>query len=673
MKRNPLLILILLGLFAAGILLMIQGDRLGSPGGEDSGETRTPPPLLEQDGTGTDTDPIEKRGIEIRRKKGPETGGHDEARREEVKEEEFPQGVQGRVLDGFGRPAAGVKVYLLRDVPPSRMLQHLALLQGQGRRPRARIATEGKTSRNGSFRLPAAPTEGEAGYELHVVAPGHKVFRQKLRVQAKHWTDLRTIRLEQGKVLRGIVRDKITKAGIRGAFVKVTIPTVNLLVPTPGYEEGIEVETDERGAFEIRGLPDGPFELRGYAKDYGTAVLPDLAFAPGEKLMRQDLDLPKGFQISGWVVDAQGKPIPGAQVEAQPFSQNRPTPGSATSDSSGAFSVLGLDEGQYTVRASAAGFATTEVKPVKAGNREVQVVLERQGSIIARVTNAQGRPLRNYRVEVRTWFEGQDDYGRSTIPPVEVRGARNGEYRISGIEAGNYVLMVEAVGYARSFSPKFTIQNEQEQDTIVRVRMTKGGTITGMVVDSSGKPVKGAAVQTLSENYQDNPLVQMLSGLITYNITRKTAVTDSKGRFRLDLLAPGRYQVRIDHPEYSRLYQKGIEVVNDRVFDTGILRLTKGALLEGVVYFRGAPVPGAEVNISAQFGEGQAVFEKVFADAKGKFKLARRLRPGSYEIQASRTDMSNPLLKMADMQRSLQRITLYEGRTTRITLTIKEN
>ncbi len=667
MKRNLPLFLLLVAALAAGLYLMTQGAGTAS-------EPAVSQELPALPGGGDHGAPIEKPGLEISNRpegappKAP--GGRRVAERETAPM--APQGVRGRVWNAFGAPAKGAHLYLLREVPPSQMLQVLAMMQARGGKIRPRIVAEGRSDEAGRFELAAPPSLGEAGYELHVVAPNHVIQRRKLRIQEGRWLDLGLIRLEAGKVLRGRVRDKRTKAPIAGAVVEIRPSTANLLTPTPGFEDGIRVQTGSQGFYEAKGLPDGPFSLKAYAKDYGTILRPDLAFSANEQVLTVDLELPKGFEIDGWVLDADGKPIAGAQVEAIPFSAAHPTPGKGISGQDGRFAVLGLDEGRYTLRATAPGFAPTEKKPVKAGDKEVQIVLERQGSVLLRVTDHNGRPVRNYRAELRTWFEGQDNYGRSSVPPVEVRGARRGEHLITGVEAGNYVVLVEAVGYARTFSRKFTVANEQSEPVVVPVTVSKGGTITGVVLDAAGRPVKGASVHSLPAEYQDNPFTRMLGALMTFKVTRKTAVTDGRGRFVLDLLAPGTYQLRVDHPAYARLYKKPFAVRADERLDAGRLVLHQGAKLEGVVMYKGAPVPGAEVNISAQFENNQMVFEKVFADAQGRFRVNRRLRPGTYEIQASRTDLANPILKLADIQRSLQRVELYEGRTHRVVIQIKD-
>ena len=58
--------------------------------------------------------------------------------------------------------------------------------------------------------------------------------------------------------------------------------------------------------------------------------------------------------ISGTILDQAGKAVPGAAVTVK---SETATSGTGTSDSDGKFSVTGLGAGEYSVEASAPGFA----------------------------------------------------------------------------------------------------------------------------------------------------------------------------------------------------------------------------------------------------------------------------------------------------------------------------
>ncbi|GEM_PF-2362513 len=672
--KNLLAVLFLL-LVGTGLFLVFGSDFFGTTP-QKSASNGSEPPVLE--GNENTTPETENKGIELKPpvskgKQGEKKPSPTE--RTKFEQPKHPQGVRGRVISVLGQPVPKAKVYLLKEIPPSDMIRLLAMMQ-QGGGIRAQIVSETRTDALGRFVLRAPATKGEAGYEVHIVAPKMKVLRKKLRLLPKHWEDLGLLKLEQGKTLFGQIRQEKTKTPIPGATVLVRLTQMNVLVPTPGFEDGIVGKTDSLGRYEISGLPDGPFEVKAFARGFGTIIKPDIAFTRNEKRFKQDFDLPRGFEIEGWVVDSDGKPIPRASIEVIPFSTQNPTRGNTRSDQEGHFAVLGLAAGQYMVKAEAQGFVATEKKPVKAGEKECQVVLERQSSILVRVLSKRGTPIRNYRLEVKTWFEGQEGYGKSQIPPIEVRGAKKGAYELSGLNPGNYILQAEALNYALSFSKKFRIAGNSTDPQEIEIRLSKGGTIKGRVVDAQNRPVAGASVSSLDNNFQDNPLTRIFASMMTVNVSQKTVITDKRGNFTLKLLTPANYQLMIDHPSFSKTFKKGIQVQDEQVSNVGTILLRRGGRVEGIVIFKGAPLPGAKVSLSGRVGDPknpQMVFENVFADAKGRFKIPRSLPSGDYEIQASRTNLANPILAIADIQRSTTQVKVHDGQTTRVRVEIKNN
>lgn len=85
------------------------------------------------------------------------------------------------------------------------------------------------------------------------------------------------------------------------------------------------------------------------------------------------------------------------------------------------------------------------------------------------------------------------------------------------------------------------------------------GSIIGIVVDSSGKPAKGCIV-TAQENAQKmRPSVQ--------------GTTDAEGKFNLEKVAPGDYNLNARSPDVKSKAIKSVTVVAGKVSDTGKLTL----------------------------------------------------------------------------------------------------
>jgi len=87
----------------------------------------------------------------------------------------------------------------------------------------------------------------------------------------------------------------------------------------------------------------------------------------------------------------------------------------------------------------------------------------------------------------------------------------------------------------------------------------KVGVITGIVVDAAGKPVEKCIV-TAQENAQRmRPSVQ--------------GFTDKDGKFRIEKVAEGDYNLNVRSPDLKSRAIKSISVMADKTTDTGKLML----------------------------------------------------------------------------------------------------
>jgi hypothetical protein len=387
----------------------------------------------------------------------------------------------------------------------------------------------------------------------------------------------------------------------------------------------------------------------------------------------QNFELQRGYEIAGIVTDATGKPIPQARVVADAISTKAHVQVMSFTGRDGSFELLGLLDGQYVVGAEAEGFVRDDKKPIPAGERNVQIALEKQGGVRVIVTNKNGQPLSRYTLELKSYFEGQpDNFGR--VPdkyPVPVTSARNGEYLLEGVNPGSYVMQVEAPNHAKKYSEHFTVVAGGEPP-LVQVQLGQGGVISGRIVGPNGAPLAGVAVSTMPNNLDENPFTNWIIGLVPKKITESHVTTGRDGRFKLSLLLPDKYQLKINHPDHYRVNKKDIEVIEGQETSLGELKLSTGVRVHGVVYVNGKAEPGVEVTISGT-GGGPLFSEKAITDEKGQFRIPVPLPPGKYEATANRTQLSSPILKIADYQKSKKEVTFLEGAATgEVTLEIND-
>jgi RNA polymerase sigma factor (sigma-70 family) len=328
--------------------------------------------------------------------------------------------------------------------------------------------------------------------------------------------------------VQGSVRERGTGKPVAGAAVLVGYGNDNAIE---------EVVTDAQGRYEFLAPPGSVYVIPGLPRGYSP---------PTQRDPRQDLQgtVPEGARqhtlpaieltpaivVRGTVVDADGKPVAGAQVRAM---------GMAQSHQFGNF-----DLSDRIVSTNARGeFAFDEVSPAT----ELRLTVKHQGAFLAqaltvkgeqkqplalpispahaarltgRLVDTAGKPVPNAELEVwhRPWmpppnegtphkvaFDGKpalrsDAAGKFETPPL----VPDGEYRIE----------VRAEGFQTERSP-WQPAGGKPTLTVADVVLPRLQALGGSVRDRQGKPVPGARV------------------LYVDNRSRATATTDAEGRFRL--------------------------------------------------------------------------------------------------------------------------------------------
>ncbi len=176
------------------------------------------------------------------------------------------------------------------------------------------------------------------------------VFSVSALAQSPSATD--TLCLIEGKVLEAVTGDPLVKARVLLAAVKEK-------------SDGYHAVTDAAGKFAIKEITPGQYKMmvmkRGYVdQEYGeressgTGSL--LTLGPGQKMTAIIFRMVATATISGRVLDAEGEPVPHAEVEAMReggggvrgyFSRSS----EAQTDDRGEYRIFGLSPGTYTVRA----------------------------------------------------------------------------------------------------------------------------------------------------------------------------------------------------------------------------------------------------------------------------------------------------------------------------------
>jgi hypothetical protein len=583
--------------------------------------------------------------------------------------------IEGVVVDAKQQPIAEATVSLL-NVRPSALGDDIYAMRGEDPpRPVAKATTDAA----GSFRFDSLDPRKD--WSFVVTHENFLTYSTEVAIAVPEggvWEE--RVTLQEGVTLEGFVRDARTSAPIAGAQIVIESAfAAQYRRKTPGAPQTL---SDATGAYAISNVGAAFGQNRMLtvsAPGYATQVHSNFMVATVEDAparfknvqgparlqgRKQDFELEPGKVIAGRVHDPERRGVSGIVIEA--FSQTGTIgcQGSTKSGARGEFLIEGLADGLYTLRVEARGtnFDASPLQRVEAGDTNVVIELFELAMVTGRVIDSSGDGLSSFQVKARVANDMGEAYG-AVVAQRQVKGASDGRFELRGVPEGSYVIEALADGYASCFSDTFTATQGLVTSDIV-VRMSRGGSLSGRVLSSyDGKPVPGAEISTLDNDYEDGQL-WALFGAVEPSATTKTKVfSDADGRFEIEVMTPGLYQVQIRARGFSTYTTRDVQVIADQETELPQVSLIKGSVVRGIVYGAGkVPQAGANVQLSPG-GFGFEGHRSVRTDGAGRFVIENAL-PGSYQLSATRpaSGTSNPFEAIADMKQSQVEVSLEDGR-----------
>ncbi|MBM4062088.1 MAG: carboxypeptidase regulatory-like domain-containing protein [Planctomycetes bacterium] len=589
----------------------------------------------------------------------------------------FAQGLRGVAVDGRGAPLPEVRVYLLESPRNEPLALPARLQQGLATGPLAEVVT----GPDGTFAVGLhVPTDKY--YELRLLSPRHADQRVgDLRILPGEWHDVGAVTLVPGATLRGRVTIEGTTTPVPRAVVEVDAGTVfedAAMRALPGRERGLVAAVDQDGVYELRNAPArGAVRISAVAPGFARVVRANVELAPGPPQV-VDFGLPPGLSIAGTVVDGAGRPVPRARVEAWP-QDSASAPSVAPTQVDGRFDLLGLVTGRHRVRVLARGYQDQELADVAAGRDDLQFRLVSRATIAVRALAPDLRVVRRYQLAIRRWFRNDADPFDShvglvaEVPDQRVRlDGMTDAIDVAGLPVGSFVAEVTAEGFARCRSSPFDVAPDT-RSLSVDVQLHRGASLRGQVIGEDGAPLAGATVETQPDGAApDNPVWRMLAQSAPERVTRRSATTAGDGTFVLPHLALASYQLQVDHPEACRVYVRGLrlEALGERSLPP--VRLPRGAAVTGRAT-AGGRIPGQmkillQTRVEPGAGRGaalEALRLETVTDAQGRFRMDRRVPPGTYELRAAVVGTAEPdaqiFSQLLQLRRSSTTFTVVQG------------
>jgi uncharacterized protein (DUF2141 family) len=166
----------------------------------------------------------------------------------------------------------------------------------------------------------------------------------------------------------------------------------------------------------------------------------------------------------------------------------------ATADVTGAFELLGVEDGKYTLSVTHAE-AKAEPREVTAGATGLRIVLRMSLSITGIVLGEDGKPLSAGAAQIAVVIPGAAG-AKETRRFGMIRPS--GHFRISHLDPGSYAIEVTPGQNGLGGFETTRVPQVAAGSTDVEIRLKSGPSITGRVLDPGGRPVVGAVVAALS-------------------------------------------------------------------------------------------------------------------------------------------------------------------------------
>ncbi len=472
--------------------------------------------------------------------------------------------------------------------------------------------------------------------------------------------------------------------------------------------EATRTSTDATGAFELRGVPAGDWELTASALDFVASQPEVLSVDIGQVQDDVTIQLEVGGAVIGRVVDSDGLPVSKVTVLV---SAKQPAGGGGAGDvESRLDALLGSMEGDSQERATTDADGEFEVRSLNPGLYEVQLNKQqgmRFGGAMVFVGDSvqgSGNPDDVHVTEVLageesfvelvqkplSTLEGRVLAGGEPVEVVlvslneadsflpfggqQVETDRFGRFIFEDVEPGNYKLSTVVPGAALPETQEVSLESGQTANADL---VFQGATLRGRVVDSESG--QGAAdvtitVSPVEQASEAQPQTNMSFQVVMVESSgggrggggmsmqmgggpQSKVRTNANGDFEVRFLKPGRYGVETLGGAYVQGEAGPFEVEEGRTLDDITIEVDRGASITGMVVSgeTGQPLSGAPVALQSAGSNEMTMAED------GRFSF-EGLDAGDYTIEVMGSGFGGPPV-------ASQAVTLEVGELRELDLT----
>ncbi|MCK5798589.1 MAG: carboxypeptidase regulatory-like domain-containing protein [Deltaproteobacteria bacterium] len=464
---------------------------------------------------------------------------------------------------------------------------------------------------------------------------GHVAVDRSLEINRKgNAKDVGPIFLRRAISFFGVIHDRRGR-GVPEAWV--------VLVPAQAGGAVAELRTDRDGAFYFSVLASGRYRVRvetpGYATLWRDVTLPRRSL---EMVLRHV------YTLRGRV---SGDPGGGARCVVEVAGAGTAQRHRARCAPKGSFFVGGLPRGSYEVwarrsrppwRASLPQVNIALPRPVRFGVDSAKVPPSPLTIALLPATRPQGRVVAD---ETGAALTDVHVILRPVTPTslmLKATTTKGGRFELPPVAAGRYRIEAWRSGYVPELGRSLRIPLGKK----LTIRLRRGHTLEGRVVDGAGRGVKGAAVRVIAEA-PSRPSRPHRGGGARRSPTRRvvgelgvtvgpvppipsvdgtydsfamggpgSTTTDATGHFKVEGLRAGRVRALVTHSRYEQIRGPWVRLGLRRVASAKIV-LRRAAVIAGRI--RGAwggMLGGVRVVARSRRGDRQ-----VTSDDRGRFRI----------------------------------------------------
>jgi protocatechuate 3,4-dioxygenase beta subunit len=212
----------------------------------------------------------------------------------------------------------------------------------------------------------------------------------------------------------------------------------------------------------------------------------------------------------------------------------------------------------------------------------------------------------------------------------------SGQFTFKNVDPGAYSVEAISKTQGAGVSTSFSVTETAGHDNIT-VKLERGVSFAGQVTGPDGQPISGALVE-LYRSKGEGAFAEMAESMFAgmFSNAQGAGTTDGQGRFAIQNVPHGTYQVRATHARFAPFVGRGVTLSAGHDTSGYAITLSTGGGVRGTVSHSGVPTAGAMVMLS-----NADAMKQTTTDSQGRFEVSG-LPAGTYMVMSIRIDGSGP-------------------------------